>query len=328
MSKIQTGSMMGTDELLVKLTERSCSDIYEKVVSDQDLHQAFSSFLLEQPIYLSVDVGTAYVVHSLLVNGDSYANKLMDDLAETRELRLSDTVFSQILDSLIQNNMVVTYTQKAHGQISGDTRGRPRTMIQLSVNSYYAASELAEHWEDFLDSPRTFRMFISGEQYNTRLEATSPDINKTLDFLASKPQVYLNGNMALAYVVHSLIVNGDSYGQKLLDDLNQTEKLRASDTVIGRVIEILIRTKIVNTYEQKAQGEISGDHRGRNRIMLKINLDSYDLACELVEYWEDFLLSTSIYTNPVLEQSDYDRVPSGKKTQAIDTDKQLVNCPN
>lgn len=327
MSKIQTEAIADTDELLAKLADRSCADIYDKVASDQDLYKTFSSFLLEKPIYLSVDTGIAYVVHSLLVNGDSYASKLMDDLAKTKELRLSDTVFSQIQDILVRTNVIVTYQQKVQGQASGDNRGRPRTMLQVNLDSYYAASELAEYWEDFLASPRTFRIFIAGEQYNTRSESVPPDISKTLDFFSSKLPIYLGVDMAIAYTVHSLIVNGDTYAQKLMEDLGKTEELRVSDTVIGKVTEILIRTKIVTTYEQKAQGEISGDHRGRNRIMLQINLDQYHLACELVEYWEDFLASPRTLRNSIA-QEQFNEVPSGHLVQVSGIKELVLNCQN
>lgn len=327
MSKIQTEESTDTDELLAKLTDRSCADIYGKVASDRDLYKTFSSFLLEKPIYLSVDTGIAYVVHSLLVNGDSYAKKLMDDLAKTKELRLSDTVFSQISDILVRTNMIVTYQQKVQGQASGDNRGRPRTMLQVNLDSYYAASELAEYWEDFLASPRTFRIFISGEQYNTRSESISADISKTLDFFSSKLPIYLGADMATAYIVHSLIVNGDSYAQKLMEDLGKTEELRISDTVIAKVTETLIRTKIVTTYEERAQGEISGDHRGRNRIMLRINLDQYHLACELVEYWEDFLGSPRTLRN-ALAQEQSNELSSGEMAEVSERKEMVLNCQN
>jgi hypothetical protein len=171
-SEIKTAKDATIDDrkLTIKdiLTRRSGQAVYEQIAKSDKLLDAYKFFLLPSPIYLNTEMGIAYIVHSLLVNGDSYAHKLMEDLAETETLRISDTVITKALDILVGSGMVKTYDQKAQGREAGDGRGRPRNMMAVSMDYIYAAYELLEYWEDFLHSPGIARSFVTGESFDHR----------------------------------------------------------------------------------------------------------------------------------------------------------------
>ncbi|MEC4983430.1 MAG: PadR family transcriptional regulator [Oscillatoria sp. PMC 1068.18] len=109
----------------------------------EDIYQYFDS---PPPIYLNKEVAVCYVL-SVLVRGESYGTELIELLEkEYPTYRLSDTVLYSALKFLEESETISGYWKKVEG------RGRPRRMYQICSESHPKAEELANFWQQYVNS--------------------------------------------------------------------------------------------------------------------------------------------------------------------------------
>jgi DNA-binding PadR family transcriptional regulator len=102
-------------------------------------------------------------------------------------------------------------------------------------------------------------------------------------FFNSPPPTYLNPELATCYVL-SVLLEGDSYGSKLMKSLEQHyPNYRLSDTVLYRCIRSLEQEQVVTAYWQRLEG------RGRPRHMYCIIPEKRSQVENLAQLWRLYL---------------------------------------
>ncbi|MCH9056946.1 PadR family transcriptional regulator [Parathermosynechococcus lividus] len=103
-------------------------------------------------------------------------------------------------------------------------------------------------------------------------------------FFRQPPPIYLSKEVAVCYVLYTLVEKGDSYGTALIQAIeNEYPFYRLSDTVLYSALKFLEDEGIIDGYWKKVEG------RGRPRRMYHIVSDKVPQARELSELWLRYL---------------------------------------
>ncbi len=103
-------------------------------------------------------------------------------------------------------------------------------------------------------------------------------------FFQQPPPVYLSKEVAVCYVLYTLVEKGDSYGTALIQAIeNEYPFYRLSDTVLYSALKFLEDEGIIDGYWKKVEG------RGRPRRMYHIVGEKAEQARELSQLWLRYL---------------------------------------
>lgn len=109
-------------------------------------------------------------------------------------------------------------------------------------------------------------------------------------FFRQPPPVYLSKEVAVCYVLYTLVEKGDSYGTALIQSIESDYPLyRLSDTVLYSALKFLEDEQIISGYWKKVEG------RGRPRRMYHIVETQEEQAKDLAKLWLDYLQDESTF---------------------------------
>lgn len=109
-------------------------------------------------------------------------------------------------------------------------------------------------------------------------------------FFKQPPPVYLSKEVAVCYVLYTLVEKGDSYGTALIQSIETDYPLyRLSDTVLYSALKFLEDDGIISGYWKKVEG------RGRPRRMYHVVPEKEELAKDLAKLWLTYLQDESTF---------------------------------
>jgi DNA-binding PadR family transcriptional regulator len=103
-------------------------------------------------------------------------------------------------------------------------------------------------------------------------------------FFQDPPPIYLEKEVAVCYVLATLLKKRNSYGVELISYIETAYPLyRLSDTLLYSALKFLEDEEILDFYWQKM------DRRGRPRRMYQIKEDKIELAKQVARLWYKYL---------------------------------------
>lgn len=115
-------------------------------------------------------------------------------------------------------------------------------------------------------------------------------IDDIYSFFRQPPPVYLSKEVAVCYVLHTLVAKGDSYGTALIQSIESDYPFyRLSDTVLYSALKFLEDEQIISGYWKKVEG------RGRPRRMYHVVDAQADQAESLAKLWLDYIQDESTF---------------------------------
>ncbi|NCJ08519.1 PadR family transcriptional regulator [Synechococcales cyanobacterium C] len=103
-------------------------------------------------------------------------------------------------------------------------------------------------------------------------------------YFQEPPPIYLSKEVAVCYILSTLLVQGASYGTALIQRVELDYPLyRLSDTVLYSALKFLEDEEVIEGYWQKVEG------RGRPRRMYQVTEEKLEQAKNLSHLWERYL---------------------------------------
>jgi DNA-binding PadR family transcriptional regulator len=103
-------------------------------------------------------------------------------------------------------------------------------------------------------------------------------------FFQDPPPIFLEKEVAVCYVLATLLKKGNSYGVELMSYIETAYPLyRLSDTLLYSALKFLEDEEILDCYWQKRK------RRGRPRRMYQIKEDKIELAKQIARLWYKYL---------------------------------------
>jgi DNA-binding PadR family transcriptional regulator len=103
-------------------------------------------------------------------------------------------------------------------------------------------------------------------------------------FFQDPPPIFLEKEVAVCYVLATLLKKGSSYGVELMSYIEKAYPLyRLSDTLLYSALKFLEDEEILDCYWQKMET------RGRPRRMYQIKKDKIELAKQIARLWYKYL---------------------------------------
>jgi DNA-binding PadR family transcriptional regulator len=103
-------------------------------------------------------------------------------------------------------------------------------------------------------------------------------------FFQDPPPVYLEKEVAVCYILATLLKKGSSYGTELIGHVETEYPLyRLSDTLLYASLKFLEDEEMLDCYWQKMES------RGRPRRMYSIKESKVDLAKQFARLWYHYL---------------------------------------
>jgi DNA-binding PadR family transcriptional regulator len=103
-------------------------------------------------------------------------------------------------------------------------------------------------------------------------------------FFQDPPPIYLEKEVAVCYVLATLLKKRSSYGVELISHIETEYPLyRLSDTLLYSALKFLEDEEILDCYWQKMDG------RGRPRRMYQIKEGKIELAKQVARFWYKYL---------------------------------------
>jgi DNA-binding PadR family transcriptional regulator len=103
-------------------------------------------------------------------------------------------------------------------------------------------------------------------------------------FFQDPPPIYLEKEVAVCYVLATLLKKRSSYGVELISHIETEYPLyRLSDTLLYSALKFLEDEEILDCYWQKM------DRRGRPRRMYQIKEGKIELAKQVARFWYKYL---------------------------------------
>jgi DNA-binding PadR family transcriptional regulator len=103
-------------------------------------------------------------------------------------------------------------------------------------------------------------------------------------FFRQPPPIYLSKEVAVCYVLHILVEQGDSYGTALIQSIELEHPLyRLSDTVLYNALKFLEDEDVITGYWKKVEG------RGRPRRMYQVKPEKLEQSRGLAALWNQYI---------------------------------------
>jgi DNA-binding PadR family transcriptional regulator len=103
-------------------------------------------------------------------------------------------------------------------------------------------------------------------------------------FFQDPPPIFLEKEVAVCYVLATLLKKGSSYGVELMSYIEKAYPLyRLSDTLLYSALKFLEDEEILDCYWQKMET------RGRPRRMYQIKKNKIELAKQIARLWYKYL---------------------------------------
>jgi DNA-binding PadR family transcriptional regulator len=127
-------------------------------------------------------------------------------------------------------------------------------------------------------------VFSANQQFYTVSTVANMKFDDIYQFFRQPPPIYLSKEVAVCYVLHILVNQGDSYGTALIQSIESEHPLyRLSDTVLYNALKFLEDEDVITGYWRKVEG------RGRPRRMYQIKPDKVAQSRDLAKLWQEYL---------------------------------------